>query len=1257
MNKYEKDLSNTSYTNKDFQTIYPEQLELAKKISNRWDPTVSNESDPGVVLIKENAIIADKLNYNCDKNALESMPLSVTQDVNARQLFDLLGYSMKWYQAAEVEVSMAYTKDDLKDSEIISLSLPEFTSVCDADNKSIYTLIENKPIPVNNARVKVKALQGVIADVEINGEKIIKINNLDSNNRIYFNDYNVAENGIFITYADVIDYTQWTKVDNLSLYPSDSKIYKFGVSPSTNSCYVEFPSDILNIIQNGLMIKYIKTEGQQGNIASNVLEKFYNNISIPIDDETTIELNTDTVKITNFENSQGGRDPETIDEAYRNYKKTIGVFNTLVSLRDYTDYIFTEGYEQKKTCNNFVCDRTNDIQASTKILTNIDGFETLNIAVDQNTSGDDKLSAFNLKFYLLQYEDILDQSKKQVSIDEFNKTFTLITNDADKNYIINSNNSIISNTKSLQHDYVDLESNKICFLKNKCPIEVTVVPKYILTELQKDELLANIEKALLKLLSSHNMEFGQELDYDSIYDTILYCDDRIKNIILQDFSYTTFAVYLDDNKNQKEVVVSDDYSSYYIEKNINAGIFTDFTYAEYKNLIKTFPNVKVITTSNGYVYDVKVQGNSILPEIYSELRNEFRAEICAKSILAGVTPWLLKQKEFDYKINQTINPDITNGIIQNVKTISTDLSIKKPVGEFYKLKKNESVLFLAPSLMDDTNYSFYTKYITNTTLPANKSKILGTNEYITFFWKLSDSEIEYHYKTYSSGDILKSTFTISPNNTYQGSQLVDFSTLPGEGTTLGKTAAGTDLAIVIKSLTTGYTIAGSNSVTYQKIATTNIKSTIYAYWVTKRKDLVNNQYILFNENETEYTLAIGEYFIYTDSNRSSLVILEAGTKLTRNNANGNPVWEVPIIDISDIQYKGLNLFEDVQLKEILLDDNFAITQMQFLSLGEGCQIKWTGSKEALNSQATNKADLGTVIYIDTNSAEEHTLTDNIVYKIDQTSPTNNWVGKTYLAINTSSEVPQELISDDKSTQTISLTDTSDNTKNVTSGFIQSSIPLTFEGGDNIDVTFITTDNEDLQTDVYTYSTEGTSKRIINVTEDGSTTISCKLPPNDYLIAINNKTLFTSTGTLVVKYGNSELQTYYGSDIDKTTQGFIYVNLPSSIVSTETTGNITISYTGISVGGTIEVTTILAYKTNTLDNNKNGVQLSVNDVLSALKKFDKKQIFDLSYQPENYIENPLSASAFWDSDHIYNPFTIAQMETYDFDKINILMKTR
>ena len=41
-------LSNLSYTNKDFQEIYPELLNYVKNISYKWDPTISNESDPGL---------------------------------------------------------------------------------------------------------------------------------------------------------------------------------------------------------------------------------------------------------------------------------------------------------------------------------------------------------------------------------------------------------------------------------------------------------------------------------------------------------------------------------------------------------------------------------------------------------------------------------------------------------------------------------------------------------------------------------------------------------------------------------------------------------------------------------------------------------------------------------------------------------------------------------------------------------------------------------------------------------------------------------------------------------------------------------------------------------------------------------------------------------------------------------------------------------------------------------------------------------
>ena len=90
-----------SYTNLDFSAIYTETLDLIKKLTYRWDPSISDESDPGVILVKLSALLADKMNYNIDKNILETFPLSVTQDGNARQLYDQLGYYIQiefWFE-------------------------------------------------------------------------------------------------------------------------------------------------------------------------------------------------------------------------------------------------------------------------------------------------------------------------------------------------------------------------------------------------------------------------------------------------------------------------------------------------------------------------------------------------------------------------------------------------------------------------------------------------------------------------------------------------------------------------------------------------------------------------------------------------------------------------------------------------------------------------------------------------------------------------------------------------------------------------------------------------------------------------------------------------------------------------------------------------------------------------------------------------------------------------------------------------------
>ena len=45
-------LSSMSYIDKDFRDIYPELLDLVKKLTYKWDPSISNESDPGVILLK-----------------------------------------------------------------------------------------------------------------------------------------------------------------------------------------------------------------------------------------------------------------------------------------------------------------------------------------------------------------------------------------------------------------------------------------------------------------------------------------------------------------------------------------------------------------------------------------------------------------------------------------------------------------------------------------------------------------------------------------------------------------------------------------------------------------------------------------------------------------------------------------------------------------------------------------------------------------------------------------------------------------------------------------------------------------------------------------------------------------------------------------------------------------------------------------------------------------------------------------------------
>lgn len=296
---------------------------------------------------------------------------------------------MHYYQSAVTDITMWYTGNAFSDgTNIKNITVPKFTMVTDDSGENIFTLLETLTFSSAASPESVKAIQGTIHDYEVNGITDITLDNLDSEYRLFFTESRIAENGIFITNKGegndfVID--EWKRVTNLESYELNTKIYKFGVMPNTQSCYIQFPQDIGTLIGNGLNIKYIITDGLSGNVQANQLTTFQNElIPFEFEDETlnaegATELQKELygssinsqVTIKNPGSTSNGLDPEDLDSAYKNYKKTIGTFNTLVTVEDYEKAIYNlkNNLGLPFASNAVVSDRTNDINYSTNVVT------------------------------------------------------------------------------------------------------------------------------------------------------------------------------------------------------------------------------------------------------------------------------------------------------------------------------------------------------------------------------------------------------------------------------------------------------------------------------------------------------------------------------------------------------------------------------------------------------------------------------------------------------------------------------------------------------------------------------------------------------------------------------------------------------------------------------------------------------------------------------------------------------------------------
>ena len=522
-----------SPTKKDFYQIWNELLDTAGKISDRWDPVSTNESDPGIVLLKVLTAVADKINYNIDANTLEAFMPSAAQEESMRKLTEMLGYSMKYYQSATTEIKISYTKNTEAPIEK-TLIIDKFTNIKDIDDSINYVTLApvnlTSEIPFGN----VLCMEGELVECETADNNIVSIYHLDDNKRYFLPETQVAENSIFITNIENnIEGTEWKRVSNLNAQSLGAKVFKFGFDSQENLPYIQFPEDISTLIEDGLRIKYIRTRGSNGNTSVNTLTKLTTPASWSLVNAADKKDYHDIANftVTNIRAATNGADKEGINTAYNNFKKTIGTFDTLVTCRDYMNKIYQLVSSVDNTTplvsNVIVSDIKSDINRAVTVGTFTNRGIEYKVMAKPNSDPKKQFTSFDLMLY--PFKSTYGLNSKQ----EFNKSFKY--DNSNYSEIITE----LEDCKTLAHNLISPDPDELACIKNYYKLRAKINTVRKVGTIEQASILNNIYKKLFETFNMRQVDFGEEIPYDTLLTVIETADPRIKNISLDEPVLTT----------------------------------------------------------------------------------------------------------------------------------------------------------------------------------------------------------------------------------------------------------------------------------------------------------------------------------------------------------------------------------------------------------------------------------------------------------------------------------------------------------------------------------------------------------------------------------------------------------------------------------------------------------------------------------------------------------------------------------------------
>lgn len=1260
INQEELNISNKSYVNKDFQKLYPEILELAKSLSAKWDPSTSNESDPGVVLLKLLGFTGDKLNYNIDKNILEAFMPSATQESSMRNLCEINGYYPRYYRSATTNVSFMYTGNKLPTGQSFTLKAFE-TTVTDVDNTTTYTLLEDCTINSRFFNSIASAIEGSLQTLSINEVSEIHIANLDDNNRIYFPERFVAENGVFIQkVSDTGNF--WSKVDNLNTAEPGQLIFKFGFDSIKNIPYIEFPSDIANIIEGGLLIKYIRTTGSNGNIRTGFLTKLSSPSQVFVDGNNTLTIYPDSnesqseqtvLRINNISDSSNGQDPESIEQAYNSFKKVVGTFDTLVTSRDYANAIYNLLTDDSKNVvsNVQVTDRRTDINYSNQIISfNQFGPVKLNVTNDAN------ITPFNLCLYPL------NPIITSYNLDTYRNSF-LPLND------LTEVRSGIEDYKTISHDYKNLLETDIYLYKNYYRLNAKISTNYKVNTFEQNSILQNINNALYRNFNSRELDYGQEIPFDSLLNVIQGADIRIKNVSLEEPVIYTKVMTKDKN----EVLLLD---------SLNKGPYITLTT---KNILAG--RASLFEYNNDFEFDfgqtaVEIDTEESSSEsdfIHENLIKLTTEVVIPESSITSSTGYTLKDNEYI----QAIAPSLATEIVYPAFVNYRWQGLPIPENKEHVISGTERLLI---NYVDSNNVSILIEYTSDKiiTYRVTKDRIAGQDYYEATF--VSDVDVpENIFKPV--GLILK------PNAEYSVSGQVTTKLIKVGANSLPFYSFGTEESVEKRKF----------------VETTLTSSSLPCYWIVNGVDnaLFTSADAIYTGEGSEQTLVgyekvLGEneYFMYSNSSLTELEVLGSGTRLTLKATSSEDLnkWKIVFssteeqVEITTVSEKGLAAFENYNWRYKNFNpttSNLKIEEMSILTLATGDNIKIEStSSEVILGDITNA-------WTDVSNDWIITYTiDGETKELPVYSSTYFWKVRSRLDLNSGPQLKQKILSNQ--TVTLVLSDGSGgektrifNNNNIhVNSYISFNTLLQQAGGVDLDLEVVYPLTGEKAYDVSAYTFNYTEPTYTETTEAGTKTVNLVKQPSGYY-QINVKELETDSsdvatvelpivsyydvGTRVSEEGATELIMLHW---EKSVESSTSVDLNATFTGT---GGVRKYNSGNAYSGTmtlvpginiieINTTTLLELEISEPSSGTNTIQLSkisvtsgyntglnltltdiegANGVLEKIALADTQDLFfyNGTLDSTSLIEfNDISdARALFDHNNLANRFTLAEID--------------